>query len=31
MDKSLLIEKPIKKKILMCEPKGVKVYAVWYE
>lgn len=21
----------IKKKELMCEPKGVKVYAVWYE
>ena len=19
------------KRILMCEPKGVKVYAVWYE
>ena len=21
----------IKKKVLMCEPKGGKVYAVWYE
>ena len=21
----------IKKKILMCEPKGAKVYAVWYK
>ena len=31
MDKSLLKEQLIKKKILMCEPKGVKVYAVWYE
>tara|TARA_R110002020_G_scaffold172264_1_gene362527 strand:+ start:84 stop:218 length:135 start_codon:yes stop_codon:yes gene_type:complete len=31
MDKSLLKEKPIKKKILYCETKGVKVYGVWYE
>ncbi len=31
MDKSQLNEKPIKKKVLMCEPKGVKVYGVWYE
>ena len=31
MDKSLLKEQPIKKKVLACEPKGVKVYAVWYE
>ena len=31
MDKSLLNEKPIKKKVLTCETKGVKVYAVWYE
>ena len=30
-DKSQLKEKPIKRKILVCEPKGVKVYAVWYE
>ena len=30
-DKSLLTEKPIKKKKLMCEVKGCKVYAVWYE
>ena len=28
---SLKKEKPIKKKILMCEPKGIKVYAVWYK
>ena len=31
MDKSQLKEKPIKKKVLACEPKGVKVYAVWYK
>jgi hypothetical protein len=31
MDKSLLKEKPIKKKELMCETKGVKMYAVWYK
>jgi|TARA_A200000159_G_C7324941_1_gene340497 hypothetical protein len=24
-------EKPIKKKILFCEPKGIKIYGVWYE
>tara|TARA_R110000824_G_scaffold301473_1_gene489437 strand:- start:451 stop:639 length:189 start_codon:yes stop_codon:yes gene_type:complete len=30
-DKSVLNEKPIKKKILMCEPKGIKIYAVWYD
>ena len=29
-DKSQLTEKPITKKKLMCEVKGVKVYAVWY-
>ena len=31
MDKSLLKEKPIKKKVLACETKGVKVNAIWYE
>ena len=31
MDKSLLKKPKIKKKVLMCEPKRVKVYAVWYE
>ena len=31
MDKSLLNEKPIKKKVLYKEIKGVKVYGVWYE
>ena len=31
MDKSQLKEPKIKKKVLACEPKGVKVYAVWYE
>ena len=31
MDKSLLNKKQIKKEVLACEPKGVKVYAVWYE
>ena len=31
MDKSLLNEKPIAKKKLMCEVKGVKVYGVWYK
>ena len=30
-DKSLLKEKKIKKKVLMCSTKGAKVYAVWYE
>tara|TARA_B100000902_G_scaffold215319_1_gene204778 strand:- start:827 stop:1021 length:195 start_codon:yes stop_codon:yes gene_type:complete len=30
-DEALLKEKPIKKKVLMCEPKGIKVYGVWYE
>ena len=30
-DKSQLNEKPINKKVLMCEPKGCKVYAVWYK
>ena len=30
-DKSLLNEPKIKKKVLACESKGVKVYAVWYE
>tara|TARA_Y100001938_G_scaffold118467_1_gene163763 strand:- start:716 stop:853 length:138 start_codon:yes stop_codon:yes gene_type:complete len=23
--------KPIKKKVLFCEVKGVKLYGVWYE
>ncbi len=31
MDKSQLTVKEEKKRILMCEPKGVKVYAVWYK
>ena len=31
MDKNLVKESKIKKKILMGEPKGIKVYAVWYE
>jgi len=31
MDKSQLKEQPIKKKVLACEPKGIKIYAVWYE
>ena len=31
MDKSLLKEKVEKKRILYCEPKGIKVYGVWYE
>ena len=30
-DKSQLNEKPIKKKVLYKEVKGVKVYGVWYE
>ena len=30
-DESLLNEKPIKKKVLYTEVKGVKVYGVWYE
>ena len=30
-DKSLVKEPKIKKKVLACEPKGIKVYAVWYE
>ena len=30
-DKSKLKEKPIKKKVLYNESKGVKVYGVWYE
>ena len=29
--KDQLMEKPIKKKILMSETKGVKVYGVWYK
>ena len=29
--KDLIKEPKIKKKILACQPKGVKVYAVWYE
>ena len=31
MDKSLLKERPIKKRVLYNEVKGVKVYGVWYE
>ena len=31
MDESQLTEKPIKKKVLACETKGGKVYAIWYE
>ena len=31
MDKSLLNDKPIKKKVLYNEVKGCKVYGVWYE
>ena len=31
MDKSLVKEPKIKKKVLYCETKGVKVYGVWYE
>ena len=30
-DKSLLKEKPIKKKILYNEVKGRKIYGVWYK
>ena len=30
-DKKQLNEKPIKKKVLYCETKGVKVYGVWYK
>ena len=30
-DKDLLKEQPIKKKKLMCETKGVKVYGIWYK
>ena len=30
-DKSQLNEKPIKKKVLVCETKGCKIYSVWYE
>ena len=30
-DESQLSEKPIKKKILYKETKGIKVYGVWYE
>jgi len=29
--KSQLNEKPIKKKVLYAETKGVKVYGIWYE
>tara|TARA_Y100000589_G_C26931149_1_gene538372 strand:+ start:507 stop:644 length:138 start_codon:yes stop_codon:yes gene_type:complete len=29
-DKSQITEKPIAKKKLMCETKGVKVYGIWY-
>ena len=31
MDKSQLKERRIKKKVLMKEVKGVKVYGVWYD
>ena len=31
MDKSLLKERPIKKRVLYNEVKGVKVYGIWYE
>ena len=31
MDKSQLNEKPIKKKILFNEVRGVKIYGVWYK
>jgi hypothetical protein len=31
MDQSQLNEKPIKKKVLYTEIKGVKVYGIWYE
>tara|TARA_Y100000385_G_scaffold77985_1_gene79171 strand:- start:5903 stop:6049 length:147 start_codon:yes stop_codon:yes gene_type:complete len=31
MDQSQLNEKPIKKKVLYAETKGVKVYGIWYE
>tara|TARA_Y100000361_G_C10972004_1_gene244450 strand:+ start:275 stop:409 length:135 start_codon:yes stop_codon:yes gene_type:complete len=31
MDKSQVNEKKIKRKELMKEVKGVKVYGVWYE
>ena len=30
-DKSQLNKQVEKKRVLACEPKGVKVYAVWYE
>ena len=30
-DKSLLKEKPIKKKVLYKEVKGCKIYGIWYE
>ena len=30
-DKSLVKEKKIKKKVLYCETKGIKVHGVWYE
>jgi hypothetical protein len=31
LDKSVVKEPKIKKKLLYCEVKGVKVYGVWYE
>ena len=32
MDKSLLNDKPVAKKVHACTtPEGVKVYAVWYK
>ena len=30
-DKSQVKEKKIKKKVLYCETKGIKVHGVWYE
>jgi len=30
-DKSLLNEKPIAKKVLYKNTKGIKVYGVWYK
>jgi len=31
MDTSQLNEKQVKKKVLIKETKGVKVYGVWYD
>ena len=30
-DKSLLKKPKVKKKVLICDTKNVKAYAVWYE